>query len=58
MAVEVVSLLLLARVIEPIYGSTEFLKLILIVDVITSTLVVVAVYCAYAASQGAKARFL
>ncbi|KAF6261762.1 eukaryotic integral membrane protein-domain-containing protein [Scenedesmus sp. NREL 46B-D3] len=32
-----VSLLLLARVIEPVYGSTEFLKLILVVDFATST---------------------
>lgn len=30
----IVSLLLLARIIEPVYGSTEFLKLILIVDVV------------------------
>jgi hypothetical protein len=29
---EIVCLLLLARVIEPVYGSTEFLKLILVVD--------------------------
>jgi hypothetical protein len=31
------SLLLLARIIEPVYGSTEFLKLILIVDFAAST---------------------
>jgi hypothetical protein len=58
MAVEVVSLLLLARVIEPIYGSTEFLKLILLVDVITSVLTVVGVYCVFAASQGTRALVL
>lgn len=29
---EVLALLLLARIIEPVYGSTEFLKLILVVD--------------------------
>jgi hypothetical protein len=33
----IMSLLLLARIIEPVYGSTEFLKLILVVDFAAST---------------------
>jgi hypothetical protein len=35
--VMMMSLLLLARIIEPVYGSTEFLKLVLIVDFAAST---------------------
>lgn len=34
--IAVMALLLLARIIEPVYGSTEFLKYILIVDVSSS----------------------
>lgn len=35
--VMIMALLLLARIIEPVYGSTEFLKLILVVDFAAST---------------------
>lgn len=32
----IISLLLLARIVEPVYGSTEFLKLILLTDIASS----------------------
>ena len=51
LAIEVVLLLLLARVIEPMYGSKEFLKFIFLVDVVTCSAVFACVYVAFALSQ-------
>ncbi|KAI8463264.1 MAG: eukaryotic integral membrane protein-domain-containing protein [Monoraphidium minutum] len=46
----VASLLLLARVIEPIYGSTEFLRLLLVAALSASAATFVGSYVAYLAS--------
>lgn len=45
-----VALLLLARIIEPIYGSTEFLRLLLIVAVAGSTATFLGAYLFYLTS--------
>ncbi len=49
--VEVLGLLLLSRLVEPIYGSKEFLKFLVIVELLASTATFVAVYLAYAATM-------
>lgn len=43
----IISLLLLARVIEPVYGSTEFLKLILIVAFSSGLATFLIAYCIF-----------
>ena len=55
MLLEIVSVLLLARIIEPIYGSTEFLKLVLLVDFFSCLLTFGGAYCIYAAAPGRQA---
>lgn len=47
---EIVALLLLARVIEPIYGSTEFLRMLLVTSTASSTAIFVGVYILYLTS--------
>jgi len=54
LAFEVVSLLLLARLVEPMYGSKEFLKFLFIVDFSVCFMVFVAVYITYAATASGK----
>jgi hypothetical protein len=44
------ALILLARLVEPVYGSKEFLKFILVVDFATCLSVFVCVYITYAAT--------
>lgn len=57
--VAIVSLLLLARVIEPVYGSTEFLKFILAVDLCSSLGTFVMAYIIFmTAPQLAKGKTL
>lgn len=57
--VAVVSLLLLARIIEPVYGSTEFLKYILVVDVSSSFATFVMAYFVFmSAPYSAKGKTL
>jgi hypothetical protein len=57
--VAIVSLLLLARVIEPVYGSTEFLKYILAVDLCSSLGTFVMAYIIFmTAPQLAKGKTL
>lgn len=46
----VVALLLLARIIEPIYGSTEFLRLLLVVAGASCSLTFVGAYFLYLTS--------
>jgi membrane associated rhomboid family serine protease len=48
LVINIISLLLLARLVEPIYGSKEFLKFLLVVDILTCSAVFVAVYITYA----------
>ncbi len=48
---EVICLLLLSRLIEPIYGSKEFLKFLVVVELLTSTATFVGVYIAYATTM-------
>jgi membrane associated rhomboid family serine protease len=43
----IVSLLLLARVIEPVYGSTEFLKFILVAQLAAGTATFVLAYLVF-----------
>lgn len=53
------SLLLLARIIEPVYGSTEFLKYILVVDLVSSTATFVVAYFVFmTAPYSAKGKTL
>lgn len=57
--VAIVSLLLLARVIEPVYGSTEFLKYILVVDLCSCFATFVMAYFVFmTAPQAAKGKTL
>lgn len=57
--VAIVSLLLLARIIEPVYGSTEFLKYILVVDLISSLFTFIFAYIVFmTAPQSAKGKTL
>jgi hypothetical protein len=57
--VALVSLLLLARIIEPVYGSTEFLKYILVVDLCSSVATFVMAYFIFmTAPQSAKGKTL
>lgn len=57
--VAVVSVLLLARVIEPVYGSTEFLKFILLVELLSSIITFVLAYVIFmTAPQAAKGKTL
>lgn len=59
MLVAIVSLLLLARVIEPVYGSTEFLKYILVVDLCSCFATFVMAYFIFmTAPQTAKGKTL
>lgn len=51
LAVHVLGLLLLARVIEPVFGSKEFLKLVVVVAVATGGIVFAALYVGYAATM-------
>jgi hypothetical protein len=44
---EVAAVLVLARIIEPIYGSMEFAKLVLLVDTCTSLATFVSAYLYY-----------
>lgn len=46
----VAALLLLARIIEPIYGSTEFLRLLVVVATTSSTITFVGAYIFYLTS--------
>jgi len=55
---EVVSVLLLARIIEPIYGSTEFLKLVLLVDFFPCLMTFIMAYCVFLAAPGRLANVL
>jgi len=55
---EIAALLLLARVIEPIYGSTEFLRLLLTVAVSSSAAVFVGVYLLYLVSPDKDGKVL
>jgi membrane associated rhomboid family serine protease len=48
--VAVVSLLLLARIIEPVYGSTEFLKFILVVELFSSIATFIVAYIVFMAA--------
>ncbi len=50
LVVEVVALILMARLVEPVYGSKETIKFIFIVDFVTCFTVFICVYLAYAAS--------
>lgn len=53
------SLLLLARIIEPVYGSTEFLKYILVVDLSSSFATFVMAYFVFmTAPYSAKGKTL
>jgi membrane associated rhomboid family serine protease len=47
---ELLALILLARLVEPVYGSKEFLKFIFVVDFTTCLSVFVCVYITYAAT--------
>jgi hypothetical protein len=48
----------LARVIEPIYGSTEFLRLLLVVATASASIVFVAVYLLYLTSPSKDGKVL
>ncbi|GAX76137.1 hypothetical protein CEUSTIGMA_g3580.t1 [Chlamydomonas eustigma] len=48
---ELLALILLARLVEPVYGSKEFLKFIFIVDLATCLSVFMSVYITYAATK-------
>lgn len=50
MVAEIAAVLLLARAIEPVYGSTEFLKLVLLVDFSCCLATFITVYLIYLAS--------
>eukprot|EP00955_Chlamydomonas_euryale_P111765 366088-Chlamydomonas_euryale.AAC.11 len=54
LAVNCVTLVLLARLVEPVYGSKEFLKFIAIVNLAAGVAVFVSVYIAFAATQNGK----
>ena len=59
MLVAVVSLLLLARIVEPVYGSTEFLKFILVVDLCSSLATFILAYFVFmTAPYNAKGKTL
>jgi membrane associated rhomboid family serine protease len=51
--IEVVALILLARLVEPVYGSLEFLKFLFIVDLVTCCCVFIGVYITYASTAWA-----
>jgi hypothetical protein len=55
---EIGALLALARIIEPIYGSTEFLRLLLIVATSSSAVVFIAVYLLYLTSPSKDGKVL
>ncbi|KAL6765988.1 eukaryotic integral membrane protein-domain-containing protein [Haematococcus lacustris] len=57
LAVNVVALLILARLVEPVYGSKEFLKFLFIVNLVTCCTIFVAVYIAFAISALDKLLF-
>lgn len=50
--ISVAALLGLARVVEPVYGSKEFLKFIAVVDLMVGSVVFVAVYIGFAVRAG------
>lgn len=50
----IISVPLLARIIEPVYGSTEFLKLILLVDVAASIGTFVLAYIIFIAAPAER----
>lgn len=52
--IDVVALLLLARLVEPVYGSKEFLKFLFIVDLATCCSVFLGVYIMYAYTTEGK----
>jgi hypothetical protein len=54
LALNVAALILLARLIEPVYGSREFIKLLAIVNCATTVCVFVGVYISYAATMNAS----
>jgi membrane associated rhomboid family serine protease len=57
--VAVVSLLLLARLIEPVYGSTEFLKFVLFAELSASVATFVLAYLVFlGAPQSYKGKTL
>jgi hypothetical protein len=55
---EVGALLLLARSIEPVYGSTELVKLIALINLFSGGLTFVGVYLIYIASPARSAALL
>mmetsp|Transcript_36298 Transcript_36298/g.91666 ORF Transcript_36298/g.91666 Transcript_36298/m.91666 type:complete len:308 (-) Transcript_36298:710-1633(-) len=54
LAINVVALLLLARLVEPVYGSKEFLKFLFVVDLLVCCTVFVVVYISYAISASGQ----
>lgn len=54
LVLDIAALILLARLVEPVYGSREFLKFIFIVDLATCCSVFVCVYVAYAMTMSGK----
>ena len=55
---EIAALLLLARIIEPIYGSTEFLRLLLLLAASGGVVTFVAVYLLYLISPSKDGKVL
>lgn len=55
---EVIAVLVLARIIEPVYGSREFLKFILLVDAMEAVATFVIVYCLFAATANPALLYL
>jgi membrane associated rhomboid family serine protease len=54
LAINVVALILLARLVEPVYGSKEFLKFLFVVNVSTGLFVFLGVYVTFAFTQSGK----
>mmetsp|Transcript_21757 Transcript_21757/g.37101 ORF Transcript_21757/g.37101 Transcript_21757/m.37101 type:complete len:322 (+) Transcript_21757:16-981(+) len=48
LVINVIGLLILARLVEPVYGSKEFLKYLFLVNLMVCTSVFVSIYVAYA----------
>ncbi len=55
---EVVAVLLLTRLVEPVYGSKEFLKFLFIVDLSVNACVLAGAYLVFALGQDAEGDIL
>lgn len=58
LAFEVVAVLLLTRLVEPVYGSKEFLKFLFIVDLSVNACVLAGAYLVFALGQDAEGDIL